>query len=138
MYDFWLRAANGEGIAPWSSFDPVDHSRVLPWIMLLRAERRDGQEIFRYVVCGTGCSAIFGFSYQNKVFGENLPPEAVRRRTAEFERAREGQGPILSRTELPIEGREHVLVYRGVFAFSADGSWVDRIMVVLAPHDELI
>ena len=87
---------------------------------------------WRYVVCGTGCTEMVGFSYQGKVFGEGLPPDAVARRQAEFDRVCAGEGPLFSQTELPVPGRDFVGVYRGVFPFATVAVTVDRLFVVIA------
>ena len=135
FHDFWRGAADGNGgVAPWARFDAADHPRILPWVLLLK--REDGpapdELTLRYAVCGTGCTELFGFSYQGKLFGESLPPDAVARRREEFDRVVSGSGPLFSRAHLPIPDRQAVQVYRGVFPFSSDGNGVDRIMVVIA------
>ena len=136
-------------VCPWDRFDPVDHPRMLPWIILLKREHGPsitGGARLRYAVCGTGITELFGFSNQGNLFGENLPPETVVHYRDEFERVMAGSGPIFSRTELPVPGRDFYDVYRGVFAFtSANGAGgfgngneapaVDRICVILAPAD---
>ena len=133
---FWRDAANGTAFAPWTAFDATEHPRLLPWILLLRTENGPsivGGPRLRYAVCGTGLTDIFGFSYQGKLFGEDLPPDAAVRRVKEFERVMAGSGPLFSHTELPIPGKDFYEVYRGVFAFTGDSGGVDRICVVLAP-----
>lgn len=138
FHRFWAQAADGGPSAPWSSFDATHHSAILPWVLLLR--REDPQEAggaagWRYTVCGTGCTALFGFSYQGKLFGEDLPPDAAAERMAEFERAINGQGAQFSATRLPIPGKDFVRVFRGVFPFTSGGRGVDRLFVVLARDD---
>ncbi len=138
---FWQQAAGGASVARWERFDPADHPRTLPWIMLLKREpgpEYAGGPPLRYAVCGTSLSTLFGFSYQGKLFGEDLPPDAVVRRRAEFDRVMAGSGPLFSHTELPIPNKDFHLVYRGVFAFENGGDEVDRICVVLAPAAEKI
>lgn len=135
FHAFWRGVADeDEQIAPWASFDPADHPRILPWILLLKLEgvTAAGDPAWRYSVCGTGCIDLFGFSHQGKLFGEDLPPEAVAQRRAEFDRVCNGTGPLFSRTELPIAGRSSIQICRGVFPFSNGGPNVDRIVVVLA------
>lgn len=133
---FWRDAADGSAFAPWSAFDAVEHPRVLPWIILLKTE--DGPSIIggprlRYIVCGTGLTDMLGFSYQGKLFGEDLPLDAAVRRVKEFERVMAGSGPLFSQTELPIPGKDFYEVYRGVFAFTGETGAVDRICAVIAP-----
>ena len=136
FYSFWAQAAGGASWAPWQAFDAIEHPQILPWVLLLRREQvEDGATRWRYTVCGTGCTALFGFSYQGKLFGENLPPDAAAQRMAEFERAISGQGPQFSTTTLPIPGRDFVTVYRGVFPFVSGATGVDRLFVILARDD---
>lgn len=131
--DRWIELADASGIAPWDRFDPLDHPAVLPWVMLLRQDDPAEPGLLRYAICGDGCRQTFGFSYQGKMFGEDLPPEAVRERLNEFAVIRAGRGPLYSFTPLPVSDREFIDVYRGVFGFASAGHAVDRIFVVLAP-----
>lgn len=133
--EFWVAAAAGASVAPWSAFDPTEHPAILPWVLLLKREGEPGGMVavqWRYAVCGTGCTNLFGFSYQGKVFGEDLPPQAAADRKAEFDRAIRGGGPQFSHTQLPIPDRDFVPVFRGVFPFATSGEDVDRLFVVLA------
>lgn len=135
FHEFWAAAAAGRSIAPWSAFDATEHPSILPWVLLLKREAAPeggGAVQWRYAVCGTGCTNLFGFSYQGKVFGEGLPPEAAAERRAEFDRAIAGGGPQFSHTQLPIPEREFVPVFRGVFPFASSGDDVDRLFVILA------
>ena len=138
FHGFWMEAAKGEAWAPWASFDPAQHPAILPWVLLLKRETpaaEDGPPAWRYAVCGTGCTELFGFSYQGKLFGENLPPDAVAQRMVEFDRAVGGQGAQFSHTDLPIPGKDFVAVFRGVFPFATGTAGVDRLFVVLARDD---
>lgn len=83
---FGMRAARGRG---WAAFDASRHPTILAWVLLLKCENspEDASWQWRYAVCGTGCITLFGFSYQGKLFGEDLPPAAAAQRRAEFERA---------------------------------------------------
>lgn len=138
---FWLKAAGAEAWAPWAAFDPAEHPAILPWVLLLRREAAaDGNEApsWRYTVCGTGCTALFGFSYQGKLFGEDLPPDAAAERMVEFERAISGQGAQFSAARLPIPGKDFVKILRGVFPFASRPGEVDRLFVVLARDDTSI
>ncbi len=127
---FWLDAAGSRAAPDWCAFDPVDHAPILPWVLLLQPE---GPDALRYTVCGDGCVETFGFSYQGKIFGEDLPPEAVEIRRREFQRAQDGDAPLYSRTNLPIANREFVEIYRGVFPFVGTDGELQRIMVIIAP-----
>ena len=89
-----------------------------------------------YAICGTGCTELFGQTYQDKVFGQNLSPQAVAERQAEITQMLAGAGPLFSHTPLPCEGREFVRVFRGVFAFADDDGVIDRLLFVVAREDE--
>ena len=137
FHHFWTAAADGRSWAPWALFDPVDHPGILPWVLLLKAEPADaGKGVqWRYAVCGTGCTDLFGFSYQGKLFGVGMPAEAAAERLAEFGRVVAGSGPLFFDSHLPIPTREFVRVLRGIFPFSTDGSGVDRLFVVVAREE---
>ena len=133
LRDAWPAMCGPDGIVSWSSFDPLDIPQVLPWVLLLRQDDPVDPARLSYVICGEGCRQTFGFSYQGKTFGEDLPPSAVARRLQEFATVRAGGGPLYSETPLPVPGRDFIEVYRGVFGLSTDGEWVDRILIVIAP-----
>jgi len=133
---FWDEAADGKVWAPWSHFDAVDHPTVLPWVLLLRKEATSTGGIrWRYAVCGTGCTELFGFSYQGKLFGTGMPAEAAAERLAEFQRVVDGSGPLFFDSQLPIPSREFVRVLRGIFPFSTGQGEIDRLFVVVARED---
>lgn len=125
-------AASGGLIGDWRQFDPMMVGKILPWVLLLREEETEAGPVLRYRICGDGCRQIFGFSYQDKIFGEDLPPDAVATRLEEFREVRTGGGPIFSMTDLPIPGKHFQAVYRGVFAFCSEDGKIDRILVVIA------
>lgn len=139
FFRFWEQAAGGSPWVPWSRFDATEHPGILPWVLLLRREPDEtggGFMRWRYSVCGTGCTELFGFSYQGKVFGEGMPAEAAAERLAEFERVIAGEGPLFFVSHLPIPDREFVRVLRGLFAFSSNGDGdIDRLFVVVARED---
>ena len=138
FHAFWRGVAeDSTNAAPWASFDPADHPKILPWILLLKREGvAAGREaIWRYSLCGTGCIDLFGSSFQGKVLGEDLPPDLAAQRRAEFDRVSNGAGPSFSRAELPIPGRSLVRIYRGVFPFTDSGPGVERVVVILAEAD---
>ena len=132
LANWWNSHATEERTPPWSAFDPVDHRLVLPWILLLRP-MEDGR--LKYVVSGTLCDEVFGFSYLGKVFGEGLPPDAAKARKDEFNRAVTNREPLYSKVNLPVENKEFIKVIRGVFPFLTDSGDIERIMVVIAPVD---
>ncbi|GAB4376737.1 MAG: hypothetical protein Kow00114_40610 [Kiloniellaceae bacterium] len=139
FFQFWKQAAGGLAWVPWQRFDATEHPAILPWVLLLRREPDEtggGVVQWRYAVCGTGCTELFGFSYQGKLFGEGMPREAAVERLAEFQRVIDGAGPLLFLSQLPIPDREFVRVLRGLFPFSTNGDGdIDRLFVVLARED---
>ena len=137
FHRFWQQAAGGRRWAPWAGFDAVDHPTILPWVLLLKSEpAEDGSGLrWRYAVCGTGCTELFGFSYQGKLFGAGMPAEAAAERLAEFGRVIAGAGPLFFDSHLPIPSREFVRVLRGIFPFSTGEGEVDRLFVVVAQED---
>ena len=135
FYAFWREAAAGKPVAPWARFDAADHPKILPWVILIKREDCDtGAEGFdlRYAVCGTGCTELFGASYEGKLFGTDMSPEDVARRRAEIDDVMSGSGPLFSETDIPFPNRDYMRIFRGVFPFSTDGRTVDRIMVIVA------
>lgn len=141
FHRFWIDAAKGGGWAPWSAFDATQHPAILPWVLLLKREQAAAEGAgfaWRYSVCGTGCTGLFGLSYQGKLFGEDLPPDAAKQRMAEFDRASRGEGAQFSSTRLPIPDKDFVKVFRGIFPFAAGTAGVDRLFVVLARQDTRI
>ena len=135
LRDAWSERADGSGIVPWSRFDPLDFPQVLPWVLLLRQDDPRQPDRLRYTICGDGCRQTFGFSYQGKWFGDDLPAETVSQRLQEFSAVRAGRGPLYAFTPCPVPGRDFIDVYRGVFGFSSAPGLTDRFMIVLAPHN---
>lgn len=139
FHRFWHQAAEGRRWAPWGCFDATEHPGVLPWVLLLKREATEtggGSVQWRYAVCGTGCTELFGFSYQERLFGEGMPAAAVAEREAEFRRVTEGSGPLFSLCDLPIPKREFVHVLRGLFPFCSNGDGdIDRLFIVVAREE---
>lgn len=129
----WFDRRSETGTPRIDSLEAHKLLRVVPWMMLLRSEE-DGQ--LRYEFCGDGCSSTFGFSYEGMMFGDGLPPEAVATRRKEFDVAHASKKPLFSRTELPIEGREDITVYRGVFPFVDHDGEMEGVAVILAPVEK--
>ena len=133
---FWETASEGKPWVAWTRFDAVDHPGVLPWVLLLKSERAHDESIqWRYVVCGTGCTELFGFSYQGKLFGTGMSVEAAAERLMEFQRVVDGSGPLFFDSHLPIPNRNFVRVLRGIFPFSTGTGEIDRLFVVVARED---
>lgn len=138
FYRFWVQAAGGRPWVSWSRFDATEHPSVLPWVLLLKCEpdpeAPQGRR-WRYVVCGTGCTDLFGFSYEGKLFGTAMSEAAALERLAEFDRVVGGAGPLFFDSHLPIPQREFVRVLRGIFPFSTGDGDIDRLFVVVAREE---
>lgn len=138
---FWRSAAAGDSLVPWSAFDPVEHARILPWVLLLKRESGADPGVsrsWRYAVCGSGCIQLFGRNSQGKTFGDGLPPYALAERQAEIDHLVAGLGPLYSHTHVPIEGRDFVQVIRGAFPFTANGPVADCVVFVIAGEHERV
>lgn len=94
-----------------------------------------GIQEYRYRLAGTGCRDIFGFDYTNKLLGEHLTAEGAKIRRQEFADVTNNESCIYSWTELPIDGRSFIKVYRGVFPVSTNDDTAHQIFVVIAPED---
>ena len=101
--------------------------------MLLLRPEVDGR--LRYAVCGTKCTEVFGMSYQGKLFGEGLPPDAVKTRQEEFTKVIATRAPSYSETRLPFEERSFITVYRGVVPFLDKDGALQRLAVIISPID---
>lgn len=132
---YWFDHRIGTSTPSIKDLDVSKLLRVVPWMMVLRAE--EGGRL-RYELCGDGCSRTFGFSYEGKLFGEGLPADAVETRRREFEIAWADGKPLFSKTELPIPDRADIVVYRGVFPFLTASGENEGIAVVLAPVEQRI
>lgn len=127
---FWKNEAKGAGSVPWSVFDPMKMSSVLPWVLLL--DCLPGKE-YRYRLCGTGCEQLLGLNLTGEKFGANVDQRWAKSRLQEFSVVESGRGPAYSSGNLPLVDREHIRVYRALYGFSVKGTVVDRILAVVAP-----
>lgn len=130
---YWTLHANDTVIPPRSRINPAEIAGVLPWLMVLEVLRFHSTTEFRYRLAGTGCTDLFGIDYTGKMLGDNLTPEGAAIRRQEFARVLEEGRPIISATNLPIQAKDFIKVYRGVFPVTASGSGTDQIFVVIAP-----
>lgn len=131
FYSSWLEVEQEQQHVSWHHMNPKHIAEALPWLLLLEA---NGTGRYKYVICGTGCEDLFGFSYQGKFFGESLPVDAVEQRQKEFDIIESGGGPLFSVTTIPIPEKDNKEIYRGVFGFASDVGKIDKIGVVLAPR----
>ena len=135
---YWQANRGPSGCLERSDFDPLAVHKVMPHIMILQAEASDHGMDFHYRLCGTGCVDLFGIDYTGKTLGDDLPPEATETRREEFTTVMASKQPVFSTTQLPIEGRDFISVYRGVFPVCSKSNDVDQIFVVFGTHDQAV
>ena len=135
---FWQAKRGPSGCLERPKFDPLDVHKIMPFIMILELKMDGDAKTFHYRLCGTGCVDLFGIDYTGKTLGEDLPPEATETRRAEFEAVMTSRQPVYSTTNLPIEGRDFITVYRGVFPVCSQSQDVVQIFVVFGTHDQAV
>lgn len=130
---YWNSRKQETGALPLrSDFGPSSIPDLVPWLLLLEPLRLDGRTEFRYRLAGTGCREIFGVDYTGKLLGEALTTDGAEIRRNEFLQVMASGEPIYSWTEVPIQGRDFIHIYRGVFPVTTAGGEADRIFVVAA------
>lgn len=128
--EFWHDKKASEDFFLWSRFDPMQVPSVLPWMLLLDClENGD----YQYKLCGSGCEELLKVNLTGQKFGTAVRKDWAEDQRKFFDAMRRGSAPIYSNGFLPIEGRDHIRVFRGLFGFSAAGNGVDRLVAVLAP-----
>ncbi len=135
---YWQANRGANGCLERRNFDPLAVHKIMPFIMILQAEATDDGMDFHYRLCGTGCVDLFGIDYTGKMLGDDLPPEATKTRREEFATVMASKQPVFSTTQLPIEDRDFIAVYRGVFPVCSRSETVDQIFVVFGTHDQAV
>ncbi len=126
-----------DGILSGSEFDPFQVAGLLPWLLILDVLPRSLPPVFRYRFAGPKCCELFGIDYTGKLLGDDLPVEAAERRRREFHQVMEDRVPVFSRASIPLPGKEHMQIYRGVFPLAKqDTDFIDQMHVVIAPIEE--
>ncbi len=138
FYAYWQGNRGPSGCLERPDFDPLAVHKIMPYIMILQAEATDDGMAFHYRLCGTGCVDLFGIDYTGKTLGDDLPPEATETRREEFATVMASKQPVFSTTQLPIENREFISVYRGVFPVCSQSVDVDQIFVVFGTRDQAV
>lgn len=125
------------GVLSGQEFDPLQVASLLPWLLILDIVPRYEPPVYRYRFAGPKCCELFGIDYTGKLLGDDLPVEAAERRRQEFHEVVEGHVPVFARANIPLPGKEHKEVYRGVFPLAKrDSDIIDQLHVVIAPIDE--
>ncbi|MBI1262535.1 MAG: PAS domain-containing protein [Rhizobiales bacterium] len=133
---YWESCLDGQSMPSRERLSPSGVPSVAPWILVLEPiDMPDSKMEYRYRLAGTGCREIFCFDYTNKLLGEHLTEEGAQIRRQEFADVIQDQSCIYSWTELPINGRNFIKVYRGVFPVSTKDGAGHQIFVVIAPDD---
>ncbi len=135
---YWRDNKGPSGCLERPDFDPLAVHKIMPYIMILQAEPTDDGMTFHYRLCGTGCVELFGIDYTGKTLGDDLPPEATKTRREEFATVMASKQPVFSTTQLPIENRDFISVYRGVFPVCSEANEVDQIFVVFGTRDQAV
>lgn len=130
--EMWTaRARDGKPLSR-SDFDPLEVPEILRWTMILERLGPLASAQYRYRFCGDGCADLTGYDYTGHLLGYGIMPEGAAERRKEFLRVLTRRRPEFSATELPVEGREFLDVYRAVFPVTtAKGH--DQVFVILAP-----
>lgn len=130
---YWKRHAAEGGVPRRNQINPAEIAGILPWLLVLEANRFGANTGYRYRLAGTGCTEIFGIDYTGKSLGENLTPEGTEIRRREFEQILLEGKPIISTTNLPIKGKDFIRVHRGAYPVRASAGMSDQIFVAIAP-----
>jgi len=127
------------GVLSGQEFDPLAVASLLPWLLILDDLPRSHPPVYRYRCAGPKCCELFGIDDTGKLLGDDLPVEAAERRRQEFHEVVEGRVPVFARANIPLPGKEHKQIYRGVFPLAKqDSDYIDQLHVVIAPVDEAV
>lgn len=135
---YWHANRGASGCLERSVFDPLDVHKIMPFILILELALDGDTKNFHYRLCGTRCVDLFGIDYTGKTLGDDLPPDATETYRSEFETVMASKQPVYSTRNLPIEGRDFITVFRGVFPVCSQSQDVDQIFVVFGTHDQAV
>ncbi len=131
----WRRGLNENGVFARSCFNPALYSSIIPWIVILEAMTREGEEDYLYRLCGTGFTSLVGRELTGQYIGAVVKSEAGRIMKRELSQTIQFRVPKYSETKLPLKDREFIKVYRGAFPVSSDGVHIDQVFAVVARTD---
>ncbi len=127
-----------KGVLSGLEFDPLQVTSLLPWVLILDIVPGHKPPAYRYRFAGPKCCDLFGIDYTGKMLGDDLPLDAAEQRREEFHEVVAGRVPVFAEANVPLPGREHKQVYRGVFPLAKRASEViDQLHVVIAPTHAL-
>ena len=114
----------------WGDFDPVLVPRVLTHISLIECL---GDDIGMFTQClmGEEAKAIAGGNMTGVPLRSAFVPQSHEARFAAIQKCMNDRCVMLSISDLPFEGREHLKVYRGAFPFCDSAARVSHIAMVL-------
>jgi len=128
---------SAQGVFTGVGFDPLLVGDLLPWLLILDAVPHTNPSQYRYRFVGPKCSDLFGIDYTGKLLGDDLPKVAADKRREEFHAVVETRTPAFSLASIPLSGKEHMQVYRGVFPLAKkDENVIDQLHVIIAPVGE--
>lgn len=130
---FWWATTKDNKSVRWCNFSPMEMTYVLPWILVLDCLPNDE---YVYRVCGTGCDRIFNRNLTGSKFGEHVDKDWAKSRQAELAAIKSGGGPSYSKGNIPVTGRDHVKIFRGLYGFAYGGNKIDRLVAVVAPPNQ--
>jgi hypothetical protein len=124
--------------ALWEHFTPNTCASILPWVTVVEKQERDGDHVYYFKHQGSEIEQLVGANSQGLSLEDVLAKEALKDRIKEFNGLVKNGGFLLSKGVMPIEGREFINIYRGVFAFTTTGDMVDKFVVVAGPETTVI
>lgn len=116
-----------------SAFDPVDHPKILPWIMI--AEEIEGG-FFKTRLMGTGAINLLGGDFTGRLFDDAADKDIWALRSREIELARSTGTPQYSKSLIEPDYGPAWTAYRGVFPCLHGDK--ELFFFVLAPEKENI
>lgn len=127
---FWRAATKDNKSVNWEDFNPMEMAPVLPWMLVLDC-LPDNDYMFR--VSGTGCEMIFDRKLTGSKFSDQVEKSWAKARYEDLLAVKSGAGPLYAKGNLPVKGRDHVKIFRGLYGFTSGGIEIDRLVVVVAP-----
>jgi len=124
----------------WRDFDPALVPRVLTHISLIDC-RGDDVGLYTQCLMGEEAKAIAGGNMTGIPLRNAFVPQSHKARFAAIRKCMDQRCVMLSISDLPFEGREHLKVYRGAFPFcdaNARVSHIAMVLVQVSPDLEIV
>lgn len=136
--EVWHSSLNENGIFDRSCFNPALYPSIIPWIVILEAMDREGEEDYLCRLCGTGFTSLVGRELTGQYLGTVVETEVGPAMKRELYQTIHFRMPRYIKTNLPIEDRDFITVHRGTFPVSSDGVNIDQVFAVIAKIDCVI